>query len=808
MSMLFGPARHSKRVIKKYTPIVDAIEKLKPYMKGLSDEELKSKTGEFQARLCSGAALDDLLVEAFAVVCEASNRVLGLEPYRVQILGGIALYQGCIAEMKTGEGKTLVAAMPSYLMALDGKGVHVVTVNDYLADRDASEIGKIHEFLGLSVGCVLTDMKPVVRREMYARDITYITNNELGFDYLRDNMASNPDERVQRGLYYAIIDEVDSILIDEARTPLIISSGGNKVGSAYGLCSYMAERLEQGTSSGSLTKADILTGKSVIETGDFVVDEKEKSVHLTPDGIRKIETFFNLENYADQSNLELQHNMIMALKARYVMHRDQDYIVKDGEVIIVDEFTGRLMPGRRYNDGLHQAIEAKEGVEIQGDSVTLATITLQNFFNKYERKSGMTGTAATEAQEFKDIYGMDVIVIPTNMPMIREDLEDIVYRTKEEKYRAVVDAIVRAHETGQPVLVGTVSIDVSERISRDLHKKGIPHTVLNAKFHEQEAEIISHAGELNSVTIATNMAGRGTDIKLTEESESAGGLFVIGTERHESRRIDNQLRGRSGRQGDRGKSQFYISLEDDVMRLFGSERMLAVFNNMGLAMDEPIQHRALSYTIQNAQKHIEGNNFAIRKHLVEYEVVNNQQRDMLYADRKRILESDGSLSMAYDLIENVCVSLVEKYCPDDNVKTWDMDGLSKRIAYLIESPFDIKPVENKRGLYKMLCSEFLGRFNSKYTSHPDEMLTVTRLFIIQAIDAKWINYIQDIEQLQQSVSLIGYGQKNPVVEYKKAAYDLFDDMLSSVRDMALRMILNVTIEPVVSVTEDTISVAV
>lgn len=784
-------ARHVK---KKYMSIANKIEQLKPRMAELSDFDLSAKTDEFKARLCSGVTLDDILVEAFAVVCEASRRVLGMEPYLVQIIGGIVLYQGCIAEMKTGEGKTLVAALPSYLMALDGKGVHVVTVNDYLVHRDASTIGKIHEFLGLSVGHVLSDMKPAERRKMYDCDITYVTNNELGFDYLRDNMASSMSDCVQRGLCYAIIDEVDSILIDEARTPLIISSGGNKVDTLYSLCSYMADRLERGTSSGPLTKADILAGRSIIETGDFIVDEKEKSVHLTSDGIHKIETFFNLDNYADQENLELQHNMVMALKARHVMHRDRDYIVKDGEVIIVDEFTGRLMPGRRYNDGLHQAIEAKENVEIQGDSVTLATITLQNFFNKYECKSGMTGTAATEAQEFKDIYGMNVVAIPTNVKMIRDDLDDIVYKTKDEKYRAVVDAIVDAHSHGQPVLVGTVSIDVSERISQDLSKRGIVHTVLNAKFHEQEAEIISHAGELNAVTIATNMAGRGTDIKLTKESECAGGLFVIGTERHESRRIDNQLRGRSGRQGDRGKSQFFISLEDDVMRLFGSERMLDIFCNMGISMNEPIQHKALSYTIQSAQKRIESNNFAIRKHLVEYEVVNNQHRDMIYADRQRILESEDMLELAYDLIDSVSTSLVEKHC--DTSKSWDVLGLTKDMAYLTYVLVDFDHAKNKKELYSLIYHTLREQFDLKYQEYPEELLTLVRLFMIQSIDAVWIDYIQDIEQLQQSVSLIGYGQKNPVVEYKQEAYNLFDDMLFRIRNLALRKILHVEIEPI------------
>lgn len=806
--MAFCLTKRQKRLIKKYMPIVHKIENLMPYMKGCSDEQLQAKTEEFKARLCSGATLDDLLVEAFAVVRESAYRVLGLEPYPEQLLGAIVLYQGCIAEMKTGEGKTLVAAMPAYLMALAGKGVHVITVNDYLAQRDADEIGQIHKFLGLSVGCVLTEMKPAERKKMYDCDITYITNNELGFDYLRDNMAKTESGCVQRGLFYCIIDEVDSILIDEARTPLIISSGSDQVSPSYALCNYMAQKLEKGTSSGSITKADILAGKSVIETGDFIVDEKEKTVHLTGDGIHKVETFFNLKNYADASNNELQHGMLNALKALYLMHRNKDYIVKNGEVIIVDEFTGRLMPGRRYNDGLHQAIEAKEGVDIQGDSVTMATITLQNFFNKYDRKSGMTGTANTEAQEFKDIYGMRVVVIPTHEIMIREDLEDVVYKTKDEKYRAVVQAVCDAYEKGQPVLVGTVSIEVSELISKKLGVLGIPHTVLNAKYHEKEAEIISHAGEPYSVTIATNMAGRGTDIKLTDESVNSGGLFVIGTERHESRRIDNQLRGRSGRQGDPGKSQFFISLEDDVMRLFGSERMILLFNNMGISMDEPIQHKALSKTIESAQKRIEQNNFAIRKHLVEYETVNNQQRDLVYADRRNLLSSKESLEMGHGLVESVCHGLISQYCLTNRPRDWDWDGIERDIAYITDIGFKVRRAKSRKELYQKLYTNLRAQYDVKYDLHPDEMLTVTKLFMIQAIDKKWIDHIQNIEHLRQDVSLIGYGQKDPVIEYKRSAYDMFDKLLYDIQKLALRMILHVTIQPIESDPRETVKVDV
>ena len=631
-SKVFGT--RSQREVKRIMPLVKKIEDLRPEMQKLTDEELRGKTREFKKRLEEGATLDDLLPEAFATVREAAKRVLGMEHFEVQLIGGIVLHQGRIAEMKTGEGKTLVATLPSYLNALEGKGVHVVTVNDYLAKRDADEMGQVHRFLGLTVGVVLNDMKPEERREAYNCDITYVTNNELGFDYLRDNMVIYKEQLVQRDLHYCIIDEVDSILIDEARTPLIISGQSGKSTKLYEVCDILAQQLERGEASHEMTKMAAIMGEEVIETGDFVVNEKDKIVNLTEQGVKKVEKFFSIENLADPENLEIQHNIILALRAHNLMHRDQDYVVKDDEVMIVDEFTGRIMPGRRYSDGLHQAIEAKEHVKVKRESKTLATITFQNFFNKYDKKGGMTGTALTEEKEFRDIYAMDVVEIPTNKPVQRKDLDDAVYMTKKEKFNAVVQSVKEAHEKQQPVLVGTITIETSELISRMLKREGIPHNVLNAKFHELEAEIVAQAGQAGAVTIATNMAGRGTDIKLDDVSRAAGGLKIIGTERHESRRIDNQLRGRSGRQGDPGESRFYISLEDDLMRLFGSERLMKIFTSLGVAENEQIEHKMLSNAIQKAQEKIEFNNFGIRKNLLDYDQVNNEQREIIYKERR------------------------------------------------------------------------------------------------------------------------------------------------------------------------------
>lgn len=790
---------YSNRELKRLQPLVKSVLSYYDSMKNLSDENLRSMTDMFKSKLNSGeSTMDMLLPEAFAVVSEAAYRVLGMRPYPVQILGGIVLYQGRIAEMKTGEGKTLVAAMPSYLMALSGKGVHVVTVNDYLAKRDADEIGKIHEFLGLRVGCVLNDMSTKKRQEMYNCDITYITSNELGFDYLRDNMAVSKETCVQRDLNYVIIDEVDSVLIDEARTPLIISGMAGEADKFFGLCNYMAGKLERGYSGGELTKAEMLSGVRQIETGDFIIDEKEKQIHLTESGISKIEKFFNLKNYADPENLEIQHNMINALRAHHIMHKDKDYVVKNGEVIIVDEFTGRMMPGRRYNDGLHQALEAKEGVTVHGESATMATITLQNFFNKYKMKAGMTGTAYTEQQEFKDIYGMDVVVIPTNMPMIREDLPDKVYLTKKEKYQAVVDEVDRLYQKGQPVLVGTVSIAVSELLSSMLKKRDIPHTVLNAKLHEKEAEIVSHAGEAYRVTIATNMAGRGTDIKLTEESVEKGGLFIIGTERHESRRIDNQLRGRSGRQGDPGTSQFYISLEDDVMRLFASPKMLKVFESLGMGDGRAVDHKSLTKTVRNAQKKIEGNNFAIRKHLVDYDAVNNLQRDLIYANRQRVLNQEDVHEIILDAISELSRMLVQEYCPGHRRKNYDLDSLKAKLSELTgrEVGLDVILKGSKKQMIKAIDMD-LNFFYKKVTdAYSDESLSETesiaykeRNALLRGIDRYWVRHIGDLDQLRQSISLIGYGQKDPVVEYKLSAFDIFDKMQFQVNYFVIGLLL-------------------
>ena len=798
---------HSDRVLRRIRPQVKKIVSLRDNMMQLSDEELSLKTKEFRSRLSSGESLDIILPEAFAVVREAARRVLGLEPYEVQLIGGILLYYGRIAEMKTGEGKTLVAALPSYLMALSGKGVHVVTVNDYLAKRDADEIGQIHRFLGLTVGCVLSDMKPFLRKEAYACDITYVTSHELGFDYLRDNMAEDLSSCVQRGLEYCIIDEVDSILIDEARTPLIISGAIGEAEPLYKMADHAVRTLKKGESSGELTKLDIVIGNEQIETGDFIVNEKDKEVHLTTDGVRKMEKFFGIDNFADPKHVDLQHHVNAALRAHHLMFRDKDYVVKDGMVFIVDEFTGRIMEGRRYSDGLHQAIEAKEGLEVKEESKTFATITLQNFFNKYKKKSGMTGTALTEKDEFRDIYGMDVVSVPTNVPMIRNDLDDVVYLTKEAKYRAVVKEIVSLYERRQPVLVGTVSIQVSEHLSKMLERAGVPHRVLNAKYHEMEAEIVSHAGEAGAVTIATNMAGRGTDIKLNEEARDAGGLFIIGTERHESRRIDNQLRGRSGRQGDPGVSRFYLSLEDDVLRLFGSEKMLSIFRTLGMAEDDVIEDKRLSKTIVRAQEKIEANNFAIRKNLMDFDMVNNEQRELIYKQRASILAGDDVSDMVKTMISGVVDTLIDEYCTHLYLSDDSIIELQSRFDKIFEMPGSgiFTEFNNPDYMYDSLYDEAILRYQQKEEElSSDVMRDVERVVFLRAIDACWKQHLEALEQLRQSISLIGYGQRDPVVEYRKNAYDLFGLMLEEIRMNAVKTLFHMHIleEPKEEVAED------
>ena len=798
MEKLFGT--HSERELKLINKTIDKIESYRPEMQKLSDEELRGKTAEFKKRLAEGETLDDLLPEAYAVVREAGKRVLGMEHYRVQLIGGVILHQGRIAEMKTGEGKTLVSTLPAYLNALEGKGVHVVTVNDYLANRDAEWMGQIHRFLGLSVGCVLNSMKSEERRKAYNCDITYITNNELGFDYLRDNMVIYKEQLVQRGLHYAIIDEVDSVLIDEARTPLIISGQSGKSTKLYEVCDYLARVLKRGEASKEFSKMDALLGEEIEETGDFIVNEKDKIVTLTADGIKRVEQYFNIENLADPENLEIQHNMELALRAHNLMHRDQDYVVKDDKVLIVDEFTGRIMPGRRYSDGLHQAIEAKEHVKVKRESKTLATITFQNFFNKYDKKAGMTGTALTEEREFRDIYGMDVIEIPTNRPVIRKDHQDAVYATKNEKYRAVIREIEAAHAKGQPVLVGTITIETSELISGLLKKKGIQHEVLNAKFHEREAEIVALAGIHGAVTIATNMAGRGTDIKLDEEARAAGGLKIIGTERHESRRIDNQLRGRSGRQGDPGESKFYISLEDDLMRLFGSERLMGVFQSLGVPEDEEIQHKMLSSAIEKAQTKIENNNYGIRKNLLEYDRVNNEQREIIYEERRRVLDGESMRDVVYKMITDTVENTVDSLIGDDQSKDeWDFKGLNDALRPIV--PVELitpnRVTGNKKDELKhQLKQEAVKLYEAKEAEFPNpEMLReLERVFLLKVIDRKWMDHIDDMDQLRQGIGLQAYAQRDPVVEYKMTGYDMFEAMTESIQEETVRLLLHVRIE--------------
>ncbi len=797
---IFGT--HSENELKRIYPIVDRIEALEPEMQALSDEELKGKTREFRARLEEGETLDDLLPEAFAAVREAAVRSLGMRHYRVQLIGGVILHQGRIAEMRTGEGKTLVSTLPAYLNALPGEGVHIVTVNDDLAKRDAEWMGKVHEFLGLTVGVVLNSMDNDERRKQYNCDITYVTNNELGFDYLRDNMVIYKEQLVQRGLHYAIIDEVDSVLIDEARTPLIISGQSGKSTKLYEACDILARQLERGEASGEFSKMNAIMGEEIEETGDYIVNEKEKSVNLTEDGVKKVEKFFHLENLADPENLEVQHNIILALRAHNLMFRDQDYVVTpEGEVVIVDEFTGRIMPGRRYSDGLHQAIEAKEHVKVRRESKTLATITFQNLFNKFEKKSGMTGTALTEEKEFRDIYGMDVVEIPTNLPVQRKDLDDAVYKTKEGKYRAVVEAVKEAHAKGQPVLVGTITIEVSELLSKMLKKQGIQHNVLNAKFHEMEAEIVADAGLHGAVTIATNMAGRGTDIKLDEEAKAAGGLKIIGTERHESRRIDNQLRGRSGRQGDPGESRFYISLEDDLLRLFGSEKLMSVFNTLGVEEDEQIEHKMLSSAIEKAQKKIESNNFGIRKNLLEYDQVMNEQREIIYGERRRVLDGESMRDTVYNMITEYVENTVDRYVSAEvDSEEWDLAGLDVAlhgvIPQLVLPP--AKEVEDmqQKELKHLLKERAVKAYEAKEAEfpEPEHIRELERVVLLKAIDGRWMDHIDDMDQLRQGIGLQAYGQRDPLVEYKMMGYDMFGEMTNAIAEITIRTLFHVRVE--------------
>ena len=791
---------HSDRELKRVIPIVDKIESLRPAMMELSDEQLKDKTKEFRKRLSEGETLDDLLPEAYATVREAARRVLNMEPFRVQLMGGIILHQGRIAEMKTGEGKTMVSTLPAYLNALEGKGVHVVTVNDYLAARDSAWMGAVHEFLGLEVGVVLNSMKPEERRAAYAKDITYVTNNELGFDYLRDNMVIYKEQLVLRDLHYAIIDEVDSILIDEARTPLIISGQSGKSTKLYEACDILAKQMERGADMEDLSKLDAIMGVEQEESGDFVVNEKDKVVNLTEQGVAKVERFFQIENLADPENLEIQHNIILALRANNLMFRDKDYVVKDDQVLIVDEFTGRIMPGRRYSDGLHQAIEAKEHVQVKRESKTLATITFQNFFNKFEKKAGMTGTALTEEKEFRDIYGMDVIEIPTNRPIQRIDHQDAVYKTRKEKLHAIVEAVEESHAKGQPVLVGTITIEASEELSGLLKRKGIPHKVLNAKFHELEAEIVADAGIHGAVTIATNMAGRGTDIKLDDNAKAAGGLKIIGTERHESRRIDNQLRGRSGRQGDPGESKFYISLEDDLMRLFGSERLINMFNTMGVPENQEIEHKMLSNAIETAQKKIESNNFGIRKNLLEYDQVMNEQREIIYAERRRVLDGESMRDVIYKMITDIVDNTVDMVIGEDaDVEEWNFKELNSLLLPIIPLVPVTKERVNKpkrNSLKQQLKEEAVKLYESKEAEfpEPEAIRELERVILLKVIDNKWMAHIDDMDQLRQGIGLQAYAQRDPLVEYKMSGYEMFDSMTDSIREDTIRLLFHVRVE--------------
>ena len=794
---LFGT--HSQHELKRIAPIADKVESYRDTMMAYSDEELKGKTKEFKERLKKGETLDDILPEAYAVVREAGRRVLGMEHYRVQIIGGIILHQGRIAEMRTGEGKTLVCTLPAYLNALTEEGVLVVTVNDYLAKRDAEWMGQIHQFLGLTVGIVLHDLKEEERKAAYACDITYVTNNELGFDYLRDNMAIYKEQLVLRNLKYCIIDEVDSVLIDEARTPLIISGQSGKSTKLYELCDVLARQLQRGEYKGEMTKMQAIMQEEMEEDGDFIVNEKDKVVNLTEQGVHKVEQFFHIDNYADPENLEIQHNVTLALRAHNLMFKDKDYVVKDDEVLIVAEFTGRIMPGRRYSDGLHQAIEAKEHVKVKRESKTLATITFQNFFNKFEKKAGMTGTALTEEKEFREIYNMDVVEVPTNRPVARVDLEDAVYKTKKGKFNAVVESVIESHEKGQPVLVGTITIETSELLSEMLRKKGIQHNVLNAKYHEKEAEIVSQAGKHGAVTIATNMAGRGTDIKLDEEARAAGGLKIIGTERHESRRIDNQLRGRAGRQGDPGESRFYISLEDDLMRLFGQERLMNVFNALGVDENERIEHKMLSSAIEKAQKKIETNNYGIRSHLLQYDQVMNEQREIIYAERNRVLNGESMRNSVIKMITDFVESVVNRCIGEDaSPKEWDYTEINELLLPTIplEPVVYDESIKNKNELLHTLKEKALKMYEDKEAQfpEPEQIREIERVVLLKVIDRKWMDHIDDMDQLKQGIGLQAYGQRDPVVQYKVMGYDMFDAMTTAITEDTVRLLMHIQVE--------------
>ena len=794
---LFGT--HSEHELKRIMPIVNKVESYHDAMGQLTDEQLKGKTAEFKERLKKGETLDDLLPEAYAVVREAGKRVLGMEHYRVQIIGGVILHQGRIAEMRTGEGKTLVSTLPAYLNALTGEGVLIVTVNDYLAKRDAEWMGQIHQFLGLTVGVVLNSLTAEERKAAYACDITYVTNNELGFDYLRDNMAIYKEQLVLRNLKYCIIDEVDSVLIDEARTPLIISGQSGKSTKLYELCDVLARQLQRGEYHGELTQAMALMNEEVEEDGDFVVNEKDKVVNLTEQGVHKVEQFFHIDNYADPENLEIQHNVILALRAHNLMFRDRDYVVKDDEILIVDEFTGRIMPGRRYSDGLHQAIEAKEHVKVKRESKTLATITFQNFFNKFEKKAGMTGTALTEEKEFREIYNMDVVEIPTNKPVARIDYNDAVYKTKKGKFAAVVQSVKESYEKGQPVLVGTITIETSELLSEMLRKEGIPHNVLNAKFHEKEAEIVAEAGKHGAVTIATNMAGRGTDIKLDEEARAVGGLKIIGTERHESRRIDNQLRGRAGRQGDPGESRFYISLEDDLMKLFAQEKLINVFNALNIDEYERIEHKMLSNAIEGAQKKIETNNYGIRSHLLQYDQVMNEQRAIIYAERNRVLNGESMRNSVIKMVTDFVESVVDRCINDDKASSeWDYNEINELLLPTIpvEPVKYDETVKNKNELLHSLKEKAVKLYEEKEALFPDpeQIREIERVVLLKVIDRKWMDHIDDMDQLKQGIGLQAYGQKDPVVAYKMMGYDMFEEMSVGITEDTVRLLMHIQIE--------------
>ena len=793
---------HSEKEIKRIQPLVDKVLALDESMQALSDEQLRGKTDEFKKRLSDGETLDDLLVEAFAVVREAAVRTLGMKHYPVQIMGGILLHQGRIPEMRTGEGKTLVSTLPAYLNALEGKGVHIVTVNDYLAKRDAEWMGQIHEFLGLKVGVILNSSNNDERREAYNCDITYVTNNELGFDYLRDNMVIYKEQLVQRDLHYAIVDEVDSVLIDEARTPLIISGQSGKSTELYRMCDLLARRMKRGEGDGELSKMDAIMGMDVEEDGDFLVNEKDKQVMLTAQGVKEVENFFHIDNLADSDNLEIQHNIILALRAHNLMFKDKDYIVKDDEVLIVDEFTGRVMPGRRFSDGLHQAIEAKENVKVRRESKTLATITFQNFFNKYDKKAGMTGTALTEEEEFREIYGMDVVEVPTNLPVARVDEDDSVYCTKKEKLNAIVEDINECYRKGQPVLVGTITIDSSEEVSRLLTKKHIPHKVLNAKFHELEAEIVAQAGQMNAVTIATNMAGRGTDIKLGEGVKELGGLRIIGTERHESRRIDNQLRGRAGRQGDPGQSKFYLSLEDDLMRLFGSERVMAMYEALNIPEGEEIRHKTITKFIEKAQKKIESNNFGIRKNLLDYDQVMNEQREVIYKERRRVLDGENMRDVIYNMINEDAEEIINRNINEDAYPSeWDMKSLNQELLdifpmeKIVLSDDDLKHM-SKKDLVQRVKESVNKLYEEKETEFPEpEMIReAERVILLKVIDRKWMDHIDDMEQMRQGIGLRALGQRDPLVEYKFVGFDMFNEMTAGIRQETVKALLHLRVE--------------